>query len=63
MWHDLATAFLLPLRDFAVGQPQADKSLQWSDLKQEGHESYARMARWRTVPDEGYAGEDVHHVR
>ena len=38
----------LPLagRDFAAGRPQGDRSLRWSDLRQEGHESYARMAGW-----------------
>src|SRR5437868_5451831 len=33
-----------PCGDFAAGRLKDGRSLQWSDRRQEGHESYARMA-------------------
>ena len=33
-----------PSPNVGFGAARRDKSLQWSDLSEEGHESYARMA-------------------
>jgi cobaltochelatase CobN len=47
--------------DFAAAR--RDKSLQWSDLSEEGHESYARMAGWGLEsPHLRSTGDIVEHL-
>jgi hypothetical protein len=49
-------------RGFAAGSAQPDTSLQWSDVRQEGHESYARTASHNTQTHRGSGLATIAHL-